>query len=144
MPLNDLEDKLISEFRKKFRETTNKSCKVTVSNFKSSANFELDAKIPLEDILKYVFEYLYDDYSKNKIEEVFNSKLRKYNLTKQFFSFIANINDYSLKEVGKAQLSKDHTTIIHQLNDIDVLLHNDKNVLKLGLEIMEYIKLKTK
>lgn len=133
---NNLERKLVMEFKEKFRQKIGYDpivlTKVTVDEY----------GIPLMrlDQLEAYFEPFLPTYMGKKLQ--LTSKCRKRNLVelRMMFFYIARNMKYTFAEAGEYLGGRDHTTVIHNVNMFRNLMEISDSFRETYISILTHIK----
>lgn len=145
---NRLQEILISDFKKNFKEKFNRGVKVVICNkWQSEANFT--DKVNFWAIVHLVFEftgwkwdetYLASPYINYKGTKKVALRNEEKFFRRSLIDFIAVNNGASLSSCAKETDRKCHSTVINAISKFENRLEQEYYTQKLFNEIMEYVK----
>lgn len=141
---NRLQETLISNFKKEFREKLGKGVKITICNkWQSEANFT--DKANYWAIMHLIFEYTAWKYGETFLQ--YNNKAGRprgdtdeRSFRRSLIDYIAVSNGVSMVSIAKETGRSDHTSIVNSVGSFENRLETDYYAQKLFSEILEYVK----
>lgn len=140
-----LQENLINNFKKEFKEKLGKGVKITICNrWQSDANFTNN--VNFWAIVKLVFDYTGWDYRSTFLPGYSMKKGRPAgdNNEKAFrrslIDFIVVNNGFTLVGTAKETGRRDHTSVINSISAFERRLETEYYTQKLFGEIMDYVR----
>lgn len=137
----ELENRMVTEFKEKFYEKfeyypivlTKTNAVTEDSNYRA---------IELEELKSY-FDPFLPMYNEKIVRLEMARRIKDINELRVIYCYLAKTMKYSLKEIGESIGGRDHTTVIHALNNFKNWLETDSQFQLKYTMIISYIKTKT-